>query len=142
MRSYVRDGGSLDAGGSVMPAELRPCRMLAPVAAIAAEARQVDTTDKRHSIVDDDRLLVMAVKRPFAGVEGACDRPRPLEVVAHLSDGSAGRPEDGQWCTRPQEDAHVGAPCHLGQQVPQDDRRPGVAQHEVRGHEPSGQMDV
>ena len=142
MSSHVPDGGPLDAGGSVMPAELRPCRMVTPVAAIAAEARQVDTTDERHPIIDDDRLLVMAVKRPFAGVEGACDRPRAPEVVAHPSDGSARRPEDGKWRTRPQEDAHVGELCHLGQQVPQDDRPPGVAQHEVRGHEPSGQMDV
>ena len=125
-----------------MPAELRPCRMVTPVAAIAAEARQVDTTDECHSIIDHDRLLVMAVKRPFAGVEGACDRPRPPEVVAHPSDGSAGWLEDGKWRTRPQEDAHVGTPCNLGQQVSQDDRPLGVAQHEVRGHEPPGQMDV
>ena len=125
-----------------MPAELRPRRMVACVAAVAAEARQVDAADERHSIVDDDRLLVMAVKRPFARVQSAGDRPRPPELFAHAADGSARWPEDGNRRTRPEEDAHVDAPCRLGQEIPQDDRTLGVAQHEIRGHEPSGQMDV
>ena len=107
-----------------MPAELRPRRMVASVAAVAAEARQVDAADERHSIVDDDRLLVMAMKRPFARVQSAGDRPRPPELVAHAADGSARWPEDGNRRTRPEEHAHVDAPCRLGQKIPQDDGRP------------------
>ncbi len=126
MGSHVPDGRPLEASSSVMPPELGPRRMVTAVAAIAAEARQVDAADERHSIVDNDRLFVMAMKRPFACVESALNRGSLPEFVTHPAHGSAGWPKDGKRRTRPQEHAHVDAPRHLGQQRPQDDWTPSV----------------
>ena len=94
-------------------------------------------------IVDDDRLLVMAVERSFVVVERAADpgafRERPL----HLPDVVPRRPEQRQRCACPGEHPDVGALGHLGQQVPEHDRRVALPlERESGGEEQAGEMDV
>jgi len=43
------------------------------VEAIAAERCEIDPSDKRDVVIDDDQLLVMAMKRPLVVIEGTRD---------------------------------------------------------------------
>ena len=51
--------------------------MLAQVVPVAGLVREVDPADEGDPVVDDDRLLVVAVNRPLARIELALD-PRAL----------------------------------------------------------------
>ena len=61
--------GPFDPGGHVVPAHLRSCGMAGGVEAVAVLGREVDAADECDPVVDDDRLLVVAVEGPLARVE-------------------------------------------------------------------------
>ena len=51
----------------------RRARMVVPVETVARFGGEVDPADERDAVVDDDRLLVVAVHRPLLRVERALD---------------------------------------------------------------------
>ena len=69
----VAHRGSFDARAGVVPADTHARGMVVRVVAVAGFGGEVDATDEGDPIVDDDRLLVMAVHRPFLGVQRALD---------------------------------------------------------------------
>jgi len=74
MARHVGHQWTLDPDGGVVPAEGGARRVVLRVAAIAGEGGPVDPADERDSVVDDNRLLVVAVERPLTRVECAADR--------------------------------------------------------------------
>ena len=76
----------LDAHGGVVPADPAPRHVRRRIPGIAAVERQVDPADERNSIVDHDRLLVVAVR------EARCSRPHgPRSSCAATSASSISR---------------------------------------------------
>ena len=111
----VHDGWPFDAGTGVVPADCRPCRVIAGVVTVAGLGGEVDATDERHPVVDHDRLLVMAVHRPLMRVEAALDlRPRD-QPIPHLPHRLPRRTEQRQRCPGPHEHSHLDA---LGKVAP------------------------
>ncbi len=73
MLGDVCDGGAFDANRDVVPADAAARRMLLAVVGISSVQREVDAADERDAVVDDDRLLVVAVHEADARVELAVD---------------------------------------------------------------------
>ena len=65
--------------------------MLARVETVPGQPCEVYAADKRHAIVDQDELLVVAVQRPLARVERAADlRPAGQLVTDSAHVGTTG----------------------------------------------------
>src|SRR5207249_10958071 len=69
----VTHGRAGDPSGHVVPAGGPSRRMSLPIPAVAVETGQVDASHECDSVIDDDRLLVMAVQRALARIERALD---------------------------------------------------------------------
>src|SRR5438093_615855 len=90
MLGHIRDGGTLEAGTRVAPAAARTTRRPMVGEAITRFRREVDPTDERDAVVDDDRLFVMAVQRALVRIERALDLRMSSELLAnppHLASG-------------------------------------------------------
>ena len=78
-------------GACMRRASLRsPRRMPIGVEAITRLRGEIDPADERHTIIDDDRLLVMAVHRPFLRIKCALDL-RPSAQSSRIPACRAGR---------------------------------------------------
>jgi hypothetical protein len=116
--------------------------MLGEIEAVARLVGEVYTADEGDTVVDDDRLLVVAVQGPLLRVEGALDLGAADELFPHRSNLPTGRPEEGKRSPGPDEHSDVDPLGELGEHAPED-RRLGVpGQCEVRREVPSGEMDV
>jgi hypothetical protein len=114
--------------------------MLARVEAVARECRQVDPAHERRLVVDDDKLLVMAVEGTLARVERHRD-PRPArQLVARLPYFSAVRVEQRERRAGPGENAHVDALGSLREQLAQ--RGTFLLEAECGIEVPPGEVDV
>ena len=98
------------------------------------------TNATRSSI--DDRLLVVAVHRPFLRVERALDPRAGRKLVAHRPHARARRTEERQRGARPREHAHVDALRQLGEQIAEHDGLAVAHEREVGREVPAGQVDV
>ncbi len=128
--------------GRVVPADVATRRMRGGVEAVAGLVRQVDAADEGDRVVDDDRLLVVAVHRPLARVERALD-PRPdREAVAHLPHLCPGGPEHRQRGARPGEHADLDPLGGLGEQIAQENCLPAVLERELGREVPAGHVHV
>jgi len=87
------------------------------VPSIAVEARQVDSTDEGHLIVDHDRLFMMAVHRPLAGIQRALDAGPSHKLFADSADVTAPRTKDGKGRTRPDQHPNGDPGCNLSEQL-------------------------
>ena len=103
----VGDGRSPDERGDVVPAEVPARDVRDAVEAIAAFSRQVDSADEGESVVDNDRLLVMAMQWTLPRVERPVDIGSCAAALPSTPNRSAGRPEERQWRTAPGKDANV-----------------------------------
>jgi hypothetical protein len=65
----IGHGGPFDAGGGVVPTDVRAWLVLVRVIPVTGFGGQIDPTDEGDAIVDHDRLFVMTVKRAFRVVE-------------------------------------------------------------------------
>ena len=119
-----------------MPAEGAARGVVAVIEAVAPERRQIDAADPRDAVVDDDRLLVVAVHRPLACVERRPDARSAGERVAQLPNVAARGLEQRQRRTSPREHADVDALSEVPQQLAQ--RRAVRAQPEGRREVPAG----
>ena len=117
-------------------------RVVVRVVAVAGFGGEVDAADEGDSVVDDDRLLVMAVHRPFLAVEGALDLRVADQLVAHLPHVASRRPKQRQRRAGPGEHADIEPFRQLCQEVAKDERLGLSRECEVRGEEPAGQMHV
>ena len=63
MRRDVSDRWPFDPRADVVPSDGGPCTVVGGVEPVAVFGCQVDASDKRHPVVDHDRLLVVAVQR-------------------------------------------------------------------------------
>ena len=136
----VGDRRALDARADVVPADVRARRVVAPVEAVARLGGEVDAADERDAVVDDDRLLVVAVHRPLLRVERALDLRAAHEAIAHLPHVSARGTEERQRRACPHEDAHVDALRQLGRAGcgARAARRRARARSRARSASPSG----
>ena len=116
--------------------------MLLAVVGVSTVEREVDAPDEGDAIVDHDRLLVMAVHEPDAGVELAVDPVSKIEPLDHPPNLSAGRTEDRYRSATPDEHAHVDPLGQLGEQVSHDRGLVASRELELRGEEAAGEMDV
>ena len=64
------------------------------VEAVAGLVSEVDPPDEGQPVVDDDRLLVVAVHRTLVAVEFAADPRSAPQLVAHRAHLPARRPEE------------------------------------------------
>ena len=62
MLGDVLDGWAFDADGCVVPADAAAGTVIRGVVRVAAVEREVDSADEGDSIVDHDRLFVVAVR--------------------------------------------------------------------------------
>ena len=142
MLADIRDRRSLDAGRDVVPADRGAGGVLAAVEAVTCLRGQVDATHEGDTIVDDDRLLVVTVKRPLPRVETAFDPGLLRELIAHLPDLAPGRAKERQRRTGPHEHAHVHTLGQFGQQVAQHHGALLAYEREVRREEPAGDVHM
>ena len=138
----VADRGPRDVGAHVVPAERGAGAMGARVEAVPRLRGQVDAADEGDAVIDDDRLLVVAVQRALARIQRAADPRTADQVVAHRPDGPARGREDRQRRPRPGEHADVDPIGGLRQQVAQDHRLGAPRERELRREEPAGDVDV
>ena len=142
MLSHVGDHRPLDARAGVVPADVRPRRMVVPVETVARLGGEVDPADERDAVVDDDRLLVVAVHRPLLRVERALDLRVADEAIAHLPHVFARRAEERQGCACPHQDANVDALRQLAEQVAEHERLAVALERKVGREVPPSQVDV
>ena len=79
--------------------------MVRVVPSIPVEVRQIDATDERHPVVDDNGLLVVAVQGPLPRVQGALDPSAGAEPIANPTDVTPPRPLHREGSARPDQDA-------------------------------------
>ena len=142
MLSHVGDRRPLDARAGVVPADVRARRVVVPVEAVARLGGEVDPADERDAVVDDDRLLVVAMHRPLLRVERALDLRLAHEAIAHLPHVLARGTEERQRCACPHQHANVDALRQLGEQVAEHDRLALPLEREVGREVPARQVDV
>ena len=138
----VGDDRTLQARREVVPADPAARLVLGAVPRVAAVEGQVDAADEADAVVDDDRLLVVAVPEAHAAVEGALDLRAAAEPVDHLADVSPRRAEDAHGRAIPDEHAHRDPLRDLGEEVPDGHGILVPRQRELRGEEPAGYVDV
>ena len=80
----VGDGRAFDPRADVVPADGGARGMVTGVEAVAGFGCQVDAADEGDAVVDHDRLLVVAMQRPFVRVERALDLGAADELLAYL----------------------------------------------------------
>ena len=138
----VADRRPFDPGRRVVPPHRGAGRMLAQVVPVAGLVREVDPADEGDPVVDDDRLLVVAVKRPLARIELALD-PRALcELVSHALDLAPGRAEERERSACPDEDPDVESLGQLREQIAKDKRGSLAHERKVGREVPAGDVHV
>src|SRR5471032_1481570 len=80
----VGDRRPTDTCARVVPADLAASRMSSTVKTVARLMGEVDPADERDPVVDDDRLLVVAVQGALLLIEGAADLCSTTKLLAHL----------------------------------------------------------
>src|SRR5512133_2680204 len=138
----VADSRPFDFRARVMPAETCARRVCVRVIAIARFGGEVDPADKGHAIVDDDRLLVVTVHRPFLWIQSALGPSAPDELVAHVPHISSRWTEEWEWRTGPGENPHVDTFCELGKQIAKHNLLTLAYECEIRREVPPRQMNV
>jgi len=103
----VGDGRTADAAGDVVPAEVAVHHVSAVVEPIASQRGHVDAADEGDLAVDDDQLLVVAVQRPFVGVERASDPGAADEILTDPTHVPATERHHRQWRARPEQHPHL-----------------------------------
>ena len=117
--------------------------MVVRVEPVARLRGEVDPADERDAVVDDDRLLVMAVHRPLLRVESALNLRVLGQPVAHRRDISPRGAEERKRRPGPDEHAHVEPLGQFGEEVPKDERVAITAlERERRSEVPPGDVDV
>ena len=142
MLADVGDHGPLHPRAGVVPADVRARRVVVPVETVARLGGEVDPADERDAVVDDDRLLVVAMHRPLLRVERALDLRVADEAIAHLPHVLARRAEERQGCARPHQHANVDALRQLTEQVAEHDWLALALERKVGREVPPGQVDV
>ena len=94
------------ANRNIVPPVAAASWMINPIPTIALEAGQVDAADEGDPVIDDDRLLVMAMHRAFARVKGTFDATPGLELIADLADIASPGTEHRHWSAGPDQDPH------------------------------------
>ena len=138
----VADGGTNDARTRVVPADVGARRMTARVEAVAGLQREIQAADERDPVVDNDRLLVVAVQRPLMRVERAPDLRLPRELLPHRPHVTSRGAEERQRHPGPGEHPDVEPLGQLREQVAKDERLVIPGQREVRREIPARQMHV
>ena len=92
MRGDIRDRRPFEARGDVMPADLSAGDVRLAVEPVSALHREIDAADEGDAVVDDDRLLVVAVQRALPGV----GRPLHLRPATELLHGVPHRAREGR----------------------------------------------
>src|SRR5205823_1718567 len=83
---HVGDDGAFETEAGVVPADAVAPWVIARVETVAAEGREVEAADVRDTVVDEDKLLVVAMHRPLARVELHLDAGPGRERVADRPD--------------------------------------------------------
>ena len=96
MLGDVGDDRAFEAKGRVVPADAGTRLVRIRVATVACQVGQVDPPDVGDAVVDEHELLVMAVQRPFLGVEVHLDARAVRQLVAQLADLPPVRAEERQ----------------------------------------------
>jgi hypothetical protein len=109
---------------------------------IAGFRGQVDSADEGDAVVDDDRLLVVAVHRPLLRIERAADLRAGTEALAHPSYRPPRGPKHRQRRSRPDKHTHLDLLSELSQKIAQNRRLSLPRQREVRREEPASDVDV
>jgi hypothetical protein len=140
--SHIRHGGTLEASARVVPADARTKRMPVRVKAITRLRREVDPTDKRHAVIYNDRLFVMAVHRALVRVECALDLRMSGEIVADLPHLTSRGTEERQRSAGPDQHTDIEALCEIGKKGPKDDLVADALESEAGRKVPSRQVNV
>lgn len=125
-----------------MPTDLAASRMSAAVKTVARLVGEVDPTDERDPVVNDDRLLVVAMQWTFFRIQGAADLRSSTQLLAHRPHSAAGRPKQRQRRARPHQHTHLNPFGELGQHVTQNAYLARPRQREVSGKKPASDMDM
>ena len=105
-----------------MPADPSPGDVRRRVPGIATVEGEVDPADERDAPVDDDRLLVVAVRESGAAVRVRLDLRVASERVEHLPNVFLRRLEDRERSPFPRQHAYVDSLRELGEEVAHDHR--------------------
>ena len=116
--------------------------VLGRVEPISRLAREVDPTDEGDAIVDDDRLLVVAVKWPLLRIETALDARSTSEIGLHRSHIASRRTEERKRRPRPRENSHIHAFSKPRQKISQDYLLAVTHEHELRREVPARDVNV
>jgi hypothetical protein len=137
----VGDGRAGDAARDVVPADRATRLVLRSVPAIPVERSQIDTADVGNTIVDHDRLFMMAVHRPLPGIEGALDPVPHIETLLDLANVTTPRPQNRQRRACPDQNANGDARAQLTKQIPKYGRLSIASEPEVGREMPARQVD-
>jgi hypothetical protein len=91
---YVRRRQPVYHGGRLVPSQLGARRMGGRVEPVTRIEGEIDPSDKGQPVVDDDRLLVVAVHRTLFAVELAANPGPAPQLIAHRTHLPARRPEE------------------------------------------------
>jgi hypothetical protein len=142
MLGDIRHSRSFDARADVVPTDGRSKRMLVRVESIAGLVGEVDPAHERDAVVDDDRLLVVTVERPFLRVEATLDVRATRQLFVHLSRVTSGGSKQRQRSPRPGQDPDLHAVGKTCEEVSKDDLLLVTHESKVRREVPTREVDV
>jgi hypothetical protein len=134
--------GALEAGAGIVPAHARASRMPIGVEAITRLRGEIDSADERHSIIDDNRLFVMAVHRPFLRIQCALDLRRHTQLLPNPPHLASGGTEERKGSAGPDQHADIDALGQVRQEIPKDYLLAVALECEVGRKVPPRQMNV
>jgi hypothetical protein len=123
-----------------MPPERAASVVGGPVETITRESGQIDTTDECHGAVDDDQLLVTAVHRTVAWIEGTLNPGVANEPIHEFACSRARRLHDRQRRPGPHEHADIDPLRRFSEEVAHRYDRGVALDSESRVDRPTGDV--
>lgn len=138
----ISDRGAFESRAGIVPAHARTRRMPIGVEAITRLRGEVDPADERHAVIDDDRLLVMAMHRPLFRIERALDLGGCGQLLSNPPHLTSGGTEERKGSTGPDQHPDLDAFGQFREEIPKDYVLAVALECEIRRKVPARQMNV
>ena len=142
MLRNISYGGAFEARARIVPAHARARRMLIGVEAITRLRGEIDAADERHAVIDDNRLFVMAVHRPFVRIKCALDLRPSTQLLPNPPHVAPRGTEERKGSAGPDQHADIEALGQFREEIPKDYVLAVALEREIRRKVPPGQMNV
>ena len=142
MLRNISYGGAFEARARIVPAHARARRMPIGVEAITRLRGEIDPADERHAVIDDNRLFVMAVHRPFVRIKCALDLRPSTQLLPNPPHVAPRGTEERKGSAGPDQHADIEALGQFREQIPKDYVLAVALERKVRSKVPPRQMNV